>query len=117
MSLIIVGGLGFIAYSIFFMAPSADVSSVASSTDSTGDGNDIVSLAQKLQNVKIDQTLFSSNIFKSLKDYSAPVTPEPQGRPNPFASIGNDANFVPSTPVTKPATTTQKSAGATSGVF
>jgi hypothetical protein len=51
-------------------------------------GNDVVELNRSLQAVTLDQTLFSSAEFKSLTDWSPNLSPQPQGRTNPFAPLG-----------------------------
>ncbi len=55
-------------------------------------GQDISSLVDRLKAVTINTSLFSSPLFLYLKDVSVPILPEPQGRINPFASIGIDAS-------------------------
>lgn len=39
-----------------------------------------------LQNISTD--IFKSSAFASLKDYTQVVVPQPVGRPNPFAPVG-----------------------------
>ncbi len=52
---------------------------------------DISALSEELQKIQIDASLFSSPLFTSLFDFSTPVIPEEQGRPNPFNKIGTDS--------------------------
>ncbi len=49
---------------------------------------DVVALVTKLKDLKIDKTIFSNEAFLSLVDFSSIISPEEQGRPNPFAPIG-----------------------------
>lgn len=56
-------------------------------------GQDILTLVDKLRMIAIDQLLFSSDLFNNLRDYSSQITPESQGRTNPFALIGSDSTF------------------------
>ena len=51
-------------------------------------GEDILTLVEKLKTISLDQSLFTSPLFMSLKDYSVTLYPESQGRANPFAGIG-----------------------------
>lgn len=51
-------------------------------------GNDVVELNKSLQAVVLDQSIFTSAEYKTLTDWSPVLTPQPQGRPNPFAPIG-----------------------------
>ena len=53
-------------------------------------GQEILNLTNKLKNISIDQAIFSSKLFLTLKDFGTVLTPELQGRPNPFAPIGTD---------------------------
>lgn len=55
-------------------------------------GEDILALVETLKKITIDKTLFTSDLFLGLKDYSVTLNPEPQGRPNPFANIGVDSD-------------------------
>ena len=45
------------------------------------------STLQRIKNIEIDTTVFSGDVFKSLKDYRVEVLPVPVGRDNPFAPI------------------------------
>jgi len=74
--------VAFIAYEYLYAAPPAP------SADSTAVGADVLSLAGKIGTISLDQSLFSNPLFAGLKDDSAPLSPEAQGRDNPFAPIG-----------------------------
>ena len=52
-------------------------------------GEDLVALLFRLQSLKLDQSIFTSPVFRSLKDFSQEIPSEPVGRPNPFAPVGN----------------------------
>jgi hypothetical protein len=84
---------GFVIYSSFFgpSSSSTTVSSTATTTIST-EGQDIIYTASKIDTVSIDSTIFSSPLFTNLIDFDTSPSPEAQGRPNPFADIGNDSN-------------------------
>ncbi len=51
---------------------------------------DTLTLIEKLKTISIDQNVFSGPMFSSLKDFSQTISPELQGRTNPFALIGSD---------------------------
>jgi hypothetical protein len=68
-------------------------STSSSATSSPVDQN-ILTLLSSFQNVTIDSSLFSSNLFQSLKDFSTTLPTEPEGRANPFAPIGNETGTV-----------------------
>lgn len=44
-------------------------------------------LLNQVRSLKIDSALFTDPVFVSLQDYSVAITPEPVGRPNPFAPL------------------------------
>ncbi|MFZ2522388.1 MAG: hypothetical protein WAX44_01345 [Minisyncoccia bacterium] len=61
-------------------------------------GSDILVLAEKIKLTVIEPEILESNLFRSLVDMSSPLSPESQGRPNPFAPIGFEtANVISST--------------------
>jgi len=43
----------------------------------------------KIDQIKLDRSVFENPIFKSLKDRSQNIEPEPIGRTNPFAPLGD----------------------------
>lgn len=88
-------GLGFFGYILFF----APVTAPAVSTDQ--DAQNILDLASQLNTVVINPGLFASPIFTSLKDFTPTITPELQGRPDPFINIGNE-DYGFNAPVVKP---------------
>jgi hypothetical protein len=50
-----------------------------------------LNLLLSMRNVKLDNSLFTSDSFKILRDFSSPLSSDgTQGRPNPFAPIGQD---------------------------
>src|SRR5690348_5607045 len=82
--LLILGAFGYYVYS------KNDVPATTPDLSANGDtvlGEDILSLADKLNTITIDQSVFTSPLFESLVDHDTPLSPETQGRPNPFASF------------------------------
>ncbi len=51
------------------------------------DAQYIYTLSQKMDQVQLDDSIFSSQIFQGLKDNAVTFTPQPSGRDNPFAPI------------------------------
>lgn len=51
-------------------------------------GSDILALYASLQSVTLDQSLFSSPLYRNLVDFSTPLASQPVGRTNPFGTIG-----------------------------
>jgi hypothetical protein len=62
------------------------------SANSGAVGQDIILLVDKFEAVSIDTSLFSSSLFNSLKDFSVTVSPESQGRKNPFILVGVESS-------------------------
>ncbi len=52
----------------------------------------IVATLLTLRAVKLDGTILSDLAFKSLKDFSTEIVPEPIGRDNPFAPLSLQAS-------------------------
>lgn len=51
-------------------------------------GGDVLDLYASLQSVALDQTLFSTPLYKRLVDFSTDIPQQPLGRTNPFDVIG-----------------------------
>lgn len=81
--------LGFVGFYIF-KGDSEDGSLVADvKITKTDDAQIIYSLLQKMSKVKLDDSIFSNQVFQGLKDNSIEVLPQETGRPNPFAPINS----------------------------
>ncbi len=46
---------------------------------------DIISTLEKVENITLDTTIFTSKTFQSLQDYTVDIEEMPTGRSNPFA--------------------------------
>ena len=101
-ALVIIAVLG-VAYDIFSGSSSA-TAPTPSATATAPVGQDILALVEKLKVISIDPSIFSSNLFSSLKDSETPLQPEVQGRADPFSLIGVDAPFQ--TTIAEPITQT-----------
>ncbi len=51
-------------------------------------GADLVKLSDNLAKATLDQKLFGEGPYRALADFSTPLQPQPFGRANPFAPIG-----------------------------
>jgi len=100
---------------IFFIRPSSDQANLVSVPAGTGlpdmsnsganpaglpNGNplpqDFLTLLLSVNNIKLDDSIFSDPAFKNLHDSSITLTaPGTEGRPNPFAQFGNDLSAPP----------------------
>ncbi len=85
--------LGYVVYSTLNVDVSGTVS-LDGQTIEAPVGQDILILSDKLESVNINKEIFSSEVFKSLVDISVEVSPETQGRVNPFAQIGTDGSTL-----------------------
>lgn len=81
--------LGFVGFYIF-KGDSEDDPLVADvRVTKTDDAQIIYSLLQKMSKVKLDDSIFSNQVFQGLKDNSIEVLSQETGRPNPFAPINS----------------------------
>ncbi len=89
--------LAFLGYYFF----SGGTSNTVIVSDQSGAplGQDILVLADKLNSLSIDPSVFSSALFTTLVDFNSSLIPEPQGRINPFAKIGVDSVAVTSSKI------------------
>ena len=112
----------FILLYVFFIKPAPQQADLVSSTlpsvgttsasvPAPSSGNslntqDFLTLLLNVNNIKLDDTIFSDPAFAGLHDSSIVLTPDgTQGRPNPFAQFGSDT--PPATTTTTTTTTTQ----------
>jgi len=118
--------IAFILIYIFFMRPSSEQASLVSSgagsalpnidgsasNTSTANANslitkDFLALFSNIENIKLDDAIFSDPAFNSLHDSSIVLVQDgTEGRPNPFAQFGNDAVPPPATPAALPTSPT-----------
>ncbi len=92
--IIIVALLGAFGYYVFSSSEATTVPTELSEQDLAG--QDILALAYKFETVTFDESIFASPIFLSLVDFQIPLSPEAQGRNNPFAVIGAEGGVSPS---------------------
>ncbi len=85
--------LAFILYSYFHGSSSNTGAVLTSNTIAVADntvGQSFLNQLLTLQSIQLNSEIFSNPSFNALQDFSQPVPTQPQGRPNPFAPIGND---------------------------
>lgn len=112
-NIIIFVGIGLLlVFAYIFLIPKSEeetnlVSDTASSATETpaGDtpetliGQEFLGLLLNVKNIKLDDSIFSSSAFMSLRDSSILLIPDGnEGRPNPFAPIGVDVLLTTSVP-------------------
>ncbi len=66
---------------------------VDTKTADSMDAKYIYNILQKMSQVTLDDSIFSSNAFQSLKDNTATLATQLVGRNNPFAPTGNDISI------------------------
>ncbi len=73
-------------------SPSATTTGATTSNEDTSAiSQELLSVLLNIKNIKIDNSIFSSKAFSSLRDSSVEIVPDGQeGRVNPFAPIGSD---------------------------
>lgn len=79
----------FVAYIIFFTPErSAPLSVTAVSGAESAVEQELLTLLLELRSITLDESIFSDDRFRALKDLSQDIVTEPIGRPNPFAPLG-----------------------------
>lgn len=91
-TLLLLGSIGFGAYYFYFSDGSMPISINLFSIpdESSPVGGDLLVLADRISMTKIDPEIFSTPLFRNLRDFSAVLLSEAQSRPNPFSPIGVD---------------------------
>ncbi len=72
------------------------------------EGGDLIALLLELKSIKLDTAILQNPTFLTLQDFSVTLIPEPVGRVNPFAPLGDNApRNTPVSTTTTATTTTQ----------
>jgi hypothetical protein len=91
--LLVIGGVvlaGIVWYS--FLRGGSAKAPILTTEDMTASGavdSDVVAILLELRAVSLSGTIFSDPVFMSLRDFGSQIVPEPVGRQNPFAPLGN----------------------------
>lgn len=82
--------VAFVLYTVFIKKDDP-TSLLKKESPTSGDvlGAEIVKAINQISTLKLDRSIFSDPIFKTLIDRSELLNPEPVGRVNPFAPIGS----------------------------
>ncbi len=95
-TLVIVAMVALFSYSVFTKVPDAEIN-ISDIPNTQIVGSDILLLVDQLERISIDQSIFSSPVFNSLVDLQTPIYAEIQGRPDPFAQIGQISSSLSKT--------------------
>lgn len=110
-----IGAALFLGYFFFFKGDSSNTPNLVSSpntpsptglvnnTVSTGAvGGDFLNLLLSVKSIKLDNEILTSPAFESLQDSSIFLVPDgTEGRPNPFAPLGEDEIATPTDALTQ----------------
>lgn len=78
----------FVVYVLFFVHKEEPVLSGTPTTASTAVDQDLVAILFELKAITLNDDIFSNPVFRSLVDFGQELVPEPVGRVNPFAPLG-----------------------------
>ena len=85
---VIVIALAFMAYTMFFRGGEQGALSVTSPEGAAGGvEQELLATLLELRTVELDGAIFTDPAFRSLRDFSQPLEPQPVGRNNPFAPL------------------------------
>lgn len=87
---VVIAAVLWVSYQIFFVNDEAAITAdtVQVQTQAAIETQAFLIRLQQLQNIELDNGLFSDARFRSLADHRQSMVDEPAGRPNPFAPIG-----------------------------
>ncbi|MBX4206298.1 hypothetical protein KW784_00680 [Candidatus Parcubacteria bacterium] len=77
---------GIFAYNAFFSVPALAPGAPSASSV----GADLIKVSDNISKATLSRDLFSATAYRLLSDFSVPLVPEPSGRLNPFAPIGQE---------------------------
>lgn len=86
-SAVLIFSLALWIYSSFFKGGNVVVTS---DTNADSVGADVLSLNSSLQSVSLDQSLFTTSLYRNLVDFSTAIPSQSVGRTNPFDIIGRN---------------------------
>ena len=91
LTIIILAGL-FVLYQMFFRDNFASNGLLATEAGSaaiaSGAGQELLALLEQLRAIELDRSVFTDSVFENLQDFRSELLPEPVGRPDPFAPLG-----------------------------
>lgn len=82
----------FVLYTVFFTGDKEDqlLTSTSRQTPEEIIGTEIIGALQQIESLELDRSIFDNPIYRSLKDRSQEIPPEPIGKSNPFDPIGSN---------------------------
>lgn len=92
--------LGLVAYSFLKSSPTAETLLATTQRQDSAQvlGDEISSAINQINSLKLDRAVLDDSVVQHLIDHSKPIVPEPVGRNNPFAPIGqNEGDSASST--------------------
>lgn len=91
-TIIVVVGIAFIAYSIFFKPQSDQLLAlkVEGSEERSPIEEELVVLLLQLRSITLDTALLADPLFQSLQDFGQTIVPEATGRENPFEPFSDN---------------------------
>lgn len=101
--------VAFVGFKMFFGSDGPADEALAVDNASSAqfiDGQAILVLLGKLNQVTLDESIFTSSVFSSLESFEKPVEDQAISRNNPFAPIGVENQTIK--PATSTATTTRR---------
>lgn len=80
----------FVLYSLLFDGDDKAILSSESSGPDTTVEQELLATLLELRSIQFNDNVFRDQAFRSLRDYGQPLTPQPVGRNNPFAPLGEN---------------------------
>lgn len=108
---LVILALLFVVYAVFIKkdpTSQALLNTDAISPEAQAIGSQISQALLRIEQIKLDKTIFNNDIYKTLVDRSEPISDEPIGRSNPFAPIGDISVSSTVRATTTPAATSSK---------
>jgi hypothetical protein len=84
--------VAFIGFKAFFAPEEGPSLSADKNAKTFADGQAILKLLKRLEEVTLDASIFSSAVFNSLSSFEKDIPTQAIARPNPFAPIGTDSD-------------------------
>jgi hypothetical protein len=94
-TIILIIVVGMVAFWYLNKGSSDNGSTLSTSVQSTdsADAQTVYTLLQQMDQVNLDDSIFSSQSFQSLKENTVTFSPQISGRPNPFSKVGTDSGI------------------------
>lgn len=81
--------VAFIAYSVFYNPDTGSALTQSNvNPEQAAVEQELISLLLALRSIELNTAIFEDERFRGLEDLSQEIVPEPVGRDNPFAPIG-----------------------------